>query len=196
MFTGIIEGLGTVAKIANYRGLRCLTIDSGKICAGMKIGDSVALNGVCLTITGIEKKDLSFEMMPTTLSQTTLKDLRLREKVNLERALRSGDPVSGHFVAGHIDGIGIIRSKKILSQNTALEISVDKNLVKYISDKGSIAVDGISLTVGQVRGNVFSVNLIPHTIDNTTLKFKGHSAKVNIEVDMMAKQLAALLRRD
>ena len=133
--------------------------------------------------------------MPVTLKSTNLKDLHLREKVNLERALKFEDRVSGHFVTGHVDGLGVIRSKKIISQNTVLEISVDKDLIKYISGKGSVAVDGISLTVGQVKGNVFSVYLIPHTLNNTTLGFKGHSAKVNIEVDMMAKQLAALLPR-
>lgn len=195
MFTGIIEELGTVVKIANYRGLRCLTICAEKISAGLKIGDSVAVNGACLTVTKIDKKDLSFEVMPATLNSTNLKDLRLREKVNLERALKLGDRVSGHFVAGHVDGVGIIRSKRIISQNTVLEISANKDLMKYISAKGSVAVDGISLTVGQIKGNVFSVYLIPHTLNNTTLGFKGHSAQVNIEVDIMARQLAALLPR-
>ena len=195
MFTGIIEELGTVVKIANYKGLRCLTICAEKISAGLKIGDSVAVNGVCLTTNRIDNKNLSFEVMPVTLKSTNLKDLHLREKVNLERALKFEDRVSGHFVTGHVDGLGVIRSKKIISQNTVLEISVDKDLIKYISGKGSVAVDGISLTVGQVKGNVFSVYLIPHTLNNTTLGFKGHSAKVNIEVDMMAKQLAALLPR-
>jgi riboflavin synthase len=105
------------------------------------------------------------------------------------------DRISGHFVSGHIDGIGIIRNKKIISQNTIFEIGADKRIMKYISPKGSIAVDGISLTVGEVKGNRFSVYLIPHTLKNTTLGFKSHSGKVNIEVDMTAKQLDSLLRK-
>jgi riboflavin synthase len=195
MFTGIIEELGTVIRFDNYKGLRCLTVKAEKASEGVEIGDSVAINGACLTVVKIDKNNLSFEIMPETLNHTNLKDLKLWERVNLERALRLDDRVSGHLVSGHIDGIGIIRDKRIMAQNTVFEISIDKKLIKYISPKGSVAIDGISLTIGEVRGNIFRVYLIPHTLKNTTLGFKGHSAKVNIEVDMTAKQLEALLQK-
>ncbi|MDP3142398.1 MAG: riboflavin synthase [Candidatus Omnitrophota bacterium] len=195
MFTGIIEELGMVVKLQNYSGLLRITVSADKALVETKVGDSIAVNGVCLTVTKIENKNLSFEVMAETLKNTTLGDLRLREKVNLERALKFSDRVNGHFVSGHIDAVGVIRSKKIVSQNTIFEIGVDKKLVKYISPKGSIAVDGISLTIGEVKGNGFSVYLIPHTLKNTTLGFKSHSDKVNIEVDMTAKQLDSLLRK-
>lgn len=195
MFTGLIEELKTVVGIQNYSGLRRITVNADKAAEETKVGDSIAVNGVCLTVTKIENKNLSFEVMAETLQKTTLENLRLREKVNLERALKFSDRVSGHFVSGHIDAVGVIRSKKIVLQNTIFEIGVDKRIMKYISPKGSIAVDGISLTIGEVKGNGFSLYLIPHTLKNTTLGFKSHSDKVNIEVDMMAKQLDSLLRK-
>jgi len=195
MFTGIVEELGTIVEIADRQGLRQITISAEKVAEGIKVGDSISVNGVCLTVTKLEAKNLSFEVMSETLKKTNLGDLKLRERVNLERALRFSDRVSGHLVSGHIDGVGIIRSKKILSRNTVFDIVIDKGLLKYLSPKGSVSVDGISLTVGEIKGNVFSVYIIPHTLKNTTLGFKGHSAKVNIEVDMMAKQLDSLLRK-
>lgn len=195
MFTGIIEELGSIEKIDNYKGLRLLTVQAEKAVTRTKIGDSIAVNGVCLTVVRIDRNRLSFEVMAETLNNTTLKDLKLKERVNIERALRFDERVGGHFVLGHVDGVGVIRNKRVIAQNTIFEISVVKDLFKYIVFKGSVAVDGISLTVGEVKGNTFSVYLIPHTLKKTTLGFKGHSARVNIEVDMLAKQLDSFLRK-
>ncbi|MFZ5800557.1 MAG: riboflavin synthase [Candidatus Omnitrophota bacterium] len=189
MFTGIIEEVGKVVRIENRRGLRSLTVEAPAICAGLKVGDSVSVNGVCLTIIRIFSTQLSFEVMTQTLQATDLKDLKLQDKVNLERALRADGRLNGHFVLGHVDGVGIVRRKSASAGNAILEIAIDKSLAKYLIPKGSIAVEGVSLTIGKVAGNVFSVNLIPHTSKNTNLGNKPSGSTVNIEIDMLAKRI-------
>ncbi len=190
MFSGIIEELGQVQKISRRRNYAVLEIKSVLASQGTKIGDSIAVNGACLTIIQKQDNALSFEAMPETLKITNLGLLKIGEKVNLERALKIGDRLSGHFVSGHIDCLGIIRKKNYVNNNLAFEIAIPQEFMVNIILKGSIAIDGISLTIAVKRSNTFSVYIIPHTLKNTTLGLKGPSNKVNIELDILAKKSA------
>lgn len=187
MFTGIIEELGQVKGISRRGDITLLEIKSSIIQEDIKIGDSIAVNGVCLTLIADKAGILSFEVMPETLKATNLGSLSLSDKVNLERALKMGQRISGHFVSGHIDCIGVIRKKNFLRGNLSFEISVPQQFMKYNLAKGSVAIDGISLTIANKKSNTFSVYIIPHTLKNTTLSFKGPSDKVNIEFDILTK---------
>lgn len=187
MFTGIIEELGTVKSISRKGDITVLSVETGRAAEGAKLGDSIALNGVCLTVIRIDKRTLSFELLSETSKLTNLSRLKISEKVNLERSLRMGDRLSGHFVTGHIDCPGIIRNKTYIAGNLCFEITVPFEFLKFIAPKGSVAVDGISLTVAGKRSNIFSIYIIPHTLRNTTLSFKGTSSQVNIEFDILAK---------
>jgi len=187
MFSGIIEELGQVRNI-NQRGKNALIeIAADKVLEDTKIGDSISVNGACLTIVDKKTGSIEFEAMPQTLRVTNLGQLRIGEKVNLERALKVGDRISGHFVNGHVDCIGIIRKRAHINNNLCFEITVPAEFIKYCILKGSIAVDGISLTIVSVKSNCFSVYIIPHTFKNTTFGFKGPSGKVNVEFDILAK---------
>ena len=188
MFTGIIEELGVVKNIVKEGNLSLLEIKASKVLEDTKIGDSVSVNGACLTVVKKDYDYLSFEAMPQTLKLTNLGSLRISGKVNLERALKVGDRLSGHFVTGHIDCTGLIRKKTYVSSNLCFEIAVPAEFMKYIIPKGSVAVDGISLTIVTKKSNTFTVYIIPHTLKNTTLGFKGPSDKVNIEFDILAKK--------
>lgn len=191
MFTGICEEIGEVKKIARYGRTTAFGIKAVTVAEGIKIGDSVCVNGICLTV--IEKKAglLTFEALPQTLKVTNLGGARINDKVNLEPALKVADRLSGHFVTGHVDCIGIIRKKNYMEGNLCFEISVPAEFMAYILPKGSIAVDGISLTIVARKSNTFTFYVIPHTFNNTTLKFKEVSDKVNIEFDILVKKNAA-----
>lgn len=188
MFSGIVEELGQVKSSARQGNITLLVISANKILEDTKIGDSIAVNGVCLTVIKKEQGNLSFEVMPETLKVTNLGTLRAQDKVNLERSLKIGQRLSGHFVTGHIDCLGIIRKKNYINNNLGFEIAVLPEFISYILPKGSIAVDGISLTIVDKKPHTFRVYIIPHTLKNTTLGFKGPSDKVNIEFDILAKK--------
>jgi riboflavin synthase len=188
MFSGIVEELGEVKNISRKGNLTLLEIKADKVLEDTKIGDSIAVNGTCLTIVKKEKDILGFEVMPETLNVTNLGALKIKEKVNLERALKVGDRLSGHFVGGHVDCLGVIQKKHYINGNLSFEIAVPAKFLVYILPKGSLAVDGISLTAINKRANTFSVYIIPHTLKNTTLGFKGPSDKVNVEFDLLAKR--------
>jgi riboflavin synthase len=190
MFAGIVEELGKTKNIAKRGKATLLVIEADKILEDTKIGDSVSVNGVCLTVIKKEASALSFEAIPETLRITNLGALRVSDKVNLERSLKIGDRVSGHFVTGHIDCVGVIRKKNYISDNLCFEIAVPMQFMKYCIPKGSVAIDGISLTLVNKTSNTFTVYIIPHTLKNTTLGFKGPSDKVNIEFDTLAKKPA------
>jgi riboflavin synthase len=190
MFTGIIEELGEVKRISLRGKVTLLEIKAKNILEEIKVGDSIAVNGVCLTLVKREPEVLFFEAIPETLKVTNLGQLRISDKVNLERSLKAGDRISGHFVNGHVDCTGIIREKRYINNNLCFEIAVPARFMGYVLPKGSIAVDGISLTVMDQRANSFSIYVIPHTLKNTTLGFKGPSDKVNIEFDILAKKSA------
>ena len=192
MFTGIVEGIGTVNKISKITKNRSaieMTIDLGKQVKGLKIGQSVALNGVCLTATKISKSKCIFEMIEETTKKTDLGNLKVGGVVNIERSLKVGDRLEGHFVLGHVDGVAII--KKILKKPKEVQVyfEVPKSLAKYIVKKGSITIDGISLTVVDIKKTLAYVSLIPHTIQITNFHTKKVGDKVNIETDILGKYI-------
>lgn len=188
MFSGIVEELGEVKKISRQGRITLLEIKAEKTQEDTKIGDSISVNGVCLTVIKKERDILNFEVIPETLKVTDLGLLKIKDKVNLERALKIGERLSGHFVTGHVDCIGIIRKKNYVNSNFCFEIIVPPKFIGYILPKGSIAVDGISLTVVDRKFDCFMTYIIPHTLKNTTLGFKCPSDKVNIEFDILAKR--------
>ncbi|MBN2831600.1 MAG: riboflavin synthase [Candidatus Omnitrophica bacterium] len=187
MFTGIIEELGITKRISRQGNVTVLDICASKVSQGVKKGDSISCNGACLTVVKADRGVLTFEMMPETAKATDLGSLRPGKKINLERSLKVGDRVSGHFVLGHIDCTGIIRKKTISSGNLIIEIAVPAQYLKYCILKGSVAVDGVSLTIQKARSGYLSVYIIPHTLKETTLSFKCPSDRVNIEFDILVK---------
>jgi riboflavin synthase len=189
MFTGIVEEIARVTLMRKQGGLLRLSIEADKACEGTNIGDSISVSGVCLTVVAIKGRELSFDVMSETVNLTTLKNLTFGEKVNLERALVAGNRIGGHFVTGHVNCIGIIRSKKMSRGSLGFEIGVPAKFFKYCIPKGSVAVDGISLTIAYVKRGSFSVCIIPHTAKATTLGFKHSGDKVNVEFDMLSKKL-------
>ncbi|MDS1030302.1 riboflavin synthase [Bacillota bacterium LX-D] len=193
MFTGIIEELGQVVDNKRSSAKNYLKIKAEKVLLGTKVGDSIAVNGVCLTVTKLEKNAFFADVMPETYRKTTLESLKLGEKVNLERAVAADGRFGGHFVSGHIDGSGEICKVQREENAVLLAINVSSDLLPYIIPKGSIAIDGTSLTVAAVSAQGFSVSLIPHTFQETNLQFKSQGDKVNLETDLMAKYLANFL---
>lgn len=192
MFTGIIEGLGKIVKFdttTNSRSAAKMHIDLGRISKGLKVGDSVAINGVCLTAIKISKGITEFEMIGETIKKTNLGSLQRGDKVNIERSLKVGQRLEGHFVLGHVDGVGIISKIEKQSNQIQLWIKIPQELSKYVIKKGSVTVDGISLTVVDVLKNQFSVSLIPHTVKITNLSYKKIGDKVNIETDILGKYI-------
>lgn len=192
MFTGIIEGLGNIVsfdKKTNNRSAAKMKINIGKIAKGLKIGDSVAINGVCLTAISISKGITEFEMVGETIKKTNLGSLERGDKVNIERSLKIGERLEGHFVLGHVDGIGIISKIEKQSDQIQIWITLPKELSKHVIKKGSITVDGISLTVVDVLKDKFSVSIIPHTMQITNLSYKKVGGKVNIETDILGKYI-------
>ena len=192
MFTGIVEGIGKVKKISKVTKNRSaiqMIVDLGKHGKGLKTGQSVALNGVCLTVTKLSKTECTFEMIEETTKKTDLGNLKLGGIVNIERSLKVGDRLEGHFVLGHVDGVGIIKKIQKKPKEVQIWFEVPKNLLKYVVKKGSIAIDGISLTVVEIKNNLASVCLIPHTIQVTNFKTKNIGDKVNIETDILGKYI-------
>ncbi len=189
MFTGIVEEIGVIKE----KGANFFVIAADKVLEELKQGDSIAVNGVCLTITEFSQHIFKVDIMPETLKMTNLAACAIGERVNLERAMRLGDRLGGHLVSGHIDGLGRVVKKSIEGENQTLQISVPRQLSKYIVKKGSVAVEGISLTVAEVKGEEFTICLIPHTLKTTTLSKKNVGDLLNIEVDMIGKYVEKLL---
>lgn len=187
MFTGIIEEKGKVRGLRKQGACWRLQIEVNKVREDVAIGDSISVNGVCLTVVAHKDKFLFFDIMPQTLGVSALKDLKISDEVNCERALKVGDRVGGHFVSGHVDCIGVIRSKRTVRGNLEFQVSLPVSFLKYCVRKGSVAMDGISLTITDVRNGCFFVALIPHTVQATTLSTRRSGDKVNIELDMLAK---------
>lgn len=192
MFTGIVEGIGKIEKISKNTKNRSaiqMTVNLGKHAKGLKIGQSVSLNGVCLTATKLSKSNCIFEMIEETTQKTDLGNLKPGDIVNIERSLKTGGRLEGHFVLGHVDGVGTIKKIQNKPKEVQVWFEVPKKLSKYIVKKGSIAVDGISLTVVDVKDNLASVCLIPHTIEITNFKTKNVGDKLNIETDILGKYI-------
>ena len=193
MFTGIIEEIGTIKSI-NSNGISSqLCINANKILEDTKIGDSIAVNGVCLTVTSIKSNSFKADVMAETLRRSNLGSLIPQSKVNLERAMPANGRFGGHIVSGHIDGTGTIAETKPEGNAVWIKINCSSNLLKYIIHKGSITIDGISLTVAKVTDSDFSVSIIPHTAANTTLLQKKSGDVVNLENDVVGKYIEKLL---
>ncbi|TDA65667.1 MAG: riboflavin synthase [Clostridia bacterium] len=193
MFTGIIEELGTLLRVEGSAPWARLVIGAGKVLEGTCTGDSIAVNGVCLTVVAVGRDSFTAEVMHQTLTHTNLGDLRPGSRVNLERALCLGGRLGGHLVSGHVDGVGVIARSQRVGIATVLDIRAPEEIRKYLVPRGSVAVDGISLTVAEKTGDGFSLSLIPHTLAHTTLGIKGVGDRVNLEADMVAKYLEGLL---
>lgn len=189
MFTGLIKDIGIIKGIKPNAEGKEFIIETPKLSQEIQIDDSVATNGVCLTATEIKDKTFKVQAVHVTLEKTNIGSLKIGDKVNLELALRPMDRLGGHFVQGHVNGTGKIKSIKTLGKNFEVTLSAPNNLYKYMIPEGSIAIDGISLTIAKLTSNDFSVSIIPHTWENTILHSKKIGDSVNIEVDMMAKYL-------
>jgi riboflavin synthase len=193
MFTGIIEAVGTVKGIAHKGADAVLEIESGLDLADVKIGDSIAVSGACLTVVSKTARSFGADVSAETLSRTNLKTLKGGDPVNLEKSVRLQSFLGGHLVLGHVDGLGKIIRKEARSGSIIFEIEVTADLRKYIVEKGSIAVDGISLTVNRLDGNRFFINIIPHTAKATTLDTRRIKDEVNIETDIIGKYVVSYL---
>lgn len=193
MFTGIVEELGIVQNLRLLPDSGQITIEGTNVLQGTQIGDSIAVNGVCLTVTQQSERRFTVDVMAETLAKTNLAELKNGSPVNLERALQLQTRLGGHLVSGHIDGVGKIRKITPLGIAHVYEISAPPELLPYVLPKGSIAIDGISLTVIDVEADCFTVSLIPHTFAQTTLGFKKVQASVNLETDLIGKYVARFL---
>ncbi|MGE5379458.1 MAG: riboflavin synthase [Methylocystaceae bacterium] len=193
MFTGIIEELGTVKAIVQASQSGKITIACQQVLEGTRLGDSIAVNGVCLTAVRLGKNDFDADVMPETLKKSSLGTLQPGSRVNLERALTLSSRLGGHLVQGHIDGVGSILEIKKEGIANIYRVSAPTELMKYMVAKGSIAIDGISLTIVDLKPDSFSVSLIPHTGEVTTLGFKKPGDRVNLETDILGRYVERLL---
>lgn len=194
MFTGIIEAVGFIEKIENKSGDSRFKINVGKLdMSDVALGDSIACNGVCLTAIAFDKNSYTADVSGETLNLTTLGKIQIGSLVNLEKALTPTTRLGGHLVSGHVDGVGDIVAIKNESRSIQYDIKAPMTLAKYIAKKGSITVDGVSLTVNEVTDDTFKLNLVPHTLLETTAKNYQVGSKVNLEVDLLARYLERLL---
>lgn len=193
MFTGLVEELGSVLAVENGAQSAKIKVRATKVVSDVKLGDSIAVNGVCLTVIAFGADWFTADVMPETMRRTVLGSLKHGEPVNLERTLRVGDRLGGHIVSGHVDGVGVIRRKERADNAIVVTISAAAAVMRYIVEKGSITIDGISLTVVGLGADWFSVSLIPHTAAETTLGCKGIGANVNLEGDIIGKYVERLL---
>ena len=196
MFTGIVEHFAKVKGLSLKAGGTELLLDIGDVAENLKLGESIAINGACLTVKEVKGTVAGFDVSSETLTKTTLGKLRNAEKVNIERALKVGDRLGGHFVTGHVDGIGNIKEKKQHANQCTMTFLVEKRFTDMMIEKGSVSIDGISLTIVDVVDGVFSVALIPYTLTSTTLGLKKIGAQVNIEIDMLGKWVKKILKKE
>ncbi|HEY7225233.1 MAG TPA: riboflavin synthase [Micromonosporaceae bacterium] len=193
MFTGIVEELGSVVELVRADQSAVLRVRGPRVASDAKDGDSISVNGVCLTVVGRTDGDLGFDVMKETLDRTALASLGPGDPVNLERAVTATTRLGGHIVQGHVDGVGAILSSVPAPSWTEVRIALPPYLSRYLVEKGSVCVDGVSLTVVDVNDSSFAVSLIPTTLERTTLGRKGAAALVNLEVDVVAKYVERLL---
>jgi riboflavin synthase len=196
MFTGLIEGIGEITEVVRQaEGVR-LGLAAPFPVAELVLGESVAVSGACLTVVAAAGGVFQVEVSPETLARTTLALKKVRDKVNLERALRLGDRLGGHLVTGHVDGLGVVRERREGPSHLMLSFEMPPDLAPYVVEKGSIAIEGVSLTVNATQGNRFTVNIIPFTARHTTLADLKVGDRVNLETDIIGKYVARLLKKD
>jgi len=194
MFTGIIQAQGNIQEIRESNKGAVFVLNSNSLdLSDVSIGDSIAVNGVCLTVTQLDKNSFSSDVSQETLNCSTFSQLKKGQNINLEKSLRLDQGVEGHVVSGHVDGVGKVASIAIEGESTRMKIKVDDNLIKYIAKKGSICINGVSLTVNDIDGNVFGVNIVPHTFSVTILGELKVNSQVNIEIDIIARHIEQLL---
>jgi riboflavin synthase len=197
MFTGIIQALGKVQELARQGTDARLRIASGKLdLTTVRVGDSIAVSGVCLTVVALHKEGFSADVSAETLACTTFAALQVGDQVNLEKALTLATPLGGHLVSGHVDGVAEVKMRTPVGQSLRYAIEVPAPLAKYIAAKGSVCIDGVSLTVNTVQGQGFEMNIVPYTLQETTLGSFEVGRRVNVEVDLMARYVERLLAKD
>jgi riboflavin synthase len=196
MFTGIVEELAQIKSIEKHdKGFR-FSIQASLVAEDLQIGDSISVNGVCLTIVKIENKLIFMDIVLETLNKSNLGDLNIDDFVNLERAMKLNSRLGGHIVQGHIETVGVILDKQIQGEGALLSVGISPEWLKYCIPKGSITLDGVSLTIAKINGNIIEVALIPHTINHTTLGIKNKSDTLNIETDIIGKYIDRLITFD
>ena len=197
MFTGIIEACGEIEAVEKLAADSRLRINAGGLdMSDVKLGDSIAIDGVCLTVVKFDSASFEIDVSAESLSKTTLGEFKAGRKVNLEKAMQPSARLGGHIVSGHVDGLGSIESREQVGESLRFRVRVPDALAKYIAVKGSVCIDGVSLTVNNVEGAVFEINIIPHTAEITTIGEYRAGRKVNIEVDIIARYLERLLLGD
>lgn len=196
MFTGIIEEIGYVQRINQQSRSAQIEIRASKVLEDVVIGDSIAVNGVCLTVIAFDSQHFTADVMPETISKTNLRELKPGSPVNLERALKLGGRLGGHIVQGHVDAVGTIVQKQALEIAIIYRIQTDSELLQFVVPKGSVAIDGISLTVVDVFKDSFTVSLIPHTAHETVLGHKNPGDRVNLESDIIGRYVHHLMKRN
>ena len=196
MFTGIVEELGQIQEIDSKSSGMRVTISANLVTDDLNIGDSISINGVCLTVTQKKDRKFSLDLVPETLDKTNLGELIEGNYVNLERAMRASDRFGGHILLGHIETLGVILDKQQQEDNAVISVGLDPEWMRFCLPKGSIALDGISLTISNITANIIEIALIPHTIENTTLGLKSKSDTLNIEMDIIGKYVDRLLSFD
>jgi riboflavin synthase len=196
MFTGIIEELGKIATTNQIAGGLSIKIEANKILEDIAVNDSICIDGVCLTVTNLDNSGFWVDAVGATLEKSTFASIKPFSSVNLERSVRLNDRLGGHLVQGHVNAIGTISEIQKLGENYLLKITVPESLERYVIKEGSIAVNGISLTIADLDKNLISISIIPHTWQNTNLKFNKVNDKVNIEIDILAKYVEKLLNRN
>jgi riboflavin synthase alpha subunit len=196
MFTGIVRERGRVVRAEGGADGLSLELEAPETAAVSGVGDSVAIGGVCLTVTSVSDGRLTFHAVPETLERSSLGRLAPGGQVNLEPALRAGDPLGGHYVQGHVDGVGQVRALEAEGQGARLTVAAPVELLRYCVEKGSITVEGVSLTIAGLNGDAFAVALVPHTLEVTTLGALQTGDPVNLEVDVLAKYVEKLVRND
>ena len=193
MFTGLVEEIGTVTRRTDVDGAGVLTVQAGAVLEDLREGDSVSVAGACLTVTGLADGTFTADVMPESLRRTTLGSLQPGSRVNLERAVRADARLGGHLVQGHVDGVGSVRERSPGPRWDEVTVAIPAGLARYVAEKGSVAVDGVSLTVTWVADEAFGVALVPTTLAATTLGELAPGAAVNLEVDVLAKYVERLL---
>jgi riboflavin synthase len=196
VFTGIVREVGRVESVDGGEEGVALVVEAPIIAPGVEIGGSVSIDGVCLTAESVDGKHLRFHAVPETLRRSSLGRLAPGSRVNLEPAVRAGEPLGGHYVQGHVDGVGTVRTVQPEGEGSRVVVSAPAELMRYCVEKGSIAVEGVSLTVAALDGDGFAVALIPHTLEVTTLGELAPGREVNLEVDVLAKYVERLIGRD